>query len=111
MSAIELLVQPQSDDPKFFEVLLLNHEPRLEDTGVWFCSRIPELFLDLVPWMVARELIAHYYEPSRTLVVNLRGSDKTMMRAPLGEVAATPLVNSASPVKEPAHPFWYGVRS
>lgn len=64
---------------------------------------IPEPLLDLVPFIVARRLLEWGYNTSRTLVVHLRGADYELMRAPLGAVAATPLVNYANPVKRGAY--------
>jgi hypothetical protein len=64
---------------------------------------IPEHWLDLMPFMVARVLIAQGYDPGRLLVVQLRGADRDMCRAPLGAVAATPVANTAAPVRSPAH--------
>jgi hypothetical protein len=38
------------------------------------------------------------YDVDRQLIVKLQGSDRELMRAPLGVVAATPLLNTDKPV-------------
>lgn len=64
---------------------------------------IPEVYLDLIPFMLARKLLSLGYSARRLLVVRLQGADYEMVRAPLGAVAATPLVNVQAPVSRPAH--------
>lgn len=48
-----------------------------------------------------RQLLEQGHNLDRLLIVHLQGADLDMMRAPLGAVAATPLVNAAAPVKQP----------
>jgi hypothetical protein len=65
-------------------------------------SYIPEELVDLIPYMCARRLLAKGFDVERMLVVNMLGSDRVMLRRPLGVAAATPLPNDAAPVSEPA---------
>jgi hypothetical protein len=67
---------------------------------------IPETVLDLIPFIVARKLLSQGYNTGRLLIVRLRGSDRDLMRAPLGAVAATPLVNTAAPVERATHAIY-----
>jgi hypothetical protein len=68
-----------------------------------FLANIPESWLDLIPFMVARKLLEQGNNPDRLLIVRLRGADFDLMRAPLGVVAAPPLLNTAKPVTKPAY--------
>ena len=74
--------------------------------GVWSDGRvqlenIPEAFLDLMPFMLARVLLEQGYNAARPFIVRLQGADYELMRATLGAAAATPLVNAAKPVANP----------
>ena len=64
---------------------------------------IPEAWLDLVPFMAARALLNQGHNPARVLRVRLQGADYELCYAPLGAVAATPLINFAAPATRPAH--------
>jgi hypothetical protein len=64
---------------------------------------LPECWLDLMPFLAARRLLEQGYNLQRLLIVRLHGADLDMVRASLGAVAATPLVNTAAPVKAPLH--------
>ena len=64
-----------------------------------FLTNIPEVLLDIIPYMVARKLLSHGNHPDRMLIVKLRGADFELMRAPLGILAATPVLND-KPVTE-----------
>ena len=64
---------------------------------------VPEVWLDLIPYLAARVLLSRGYAAGRGFIVRLQGSDRDMMRAPLGAEAATPKANSSSPVKRAAH--------
>jgi hypothetical protein len=68
-----------------------------------FLANIPEPWLDLIPYMVARRLLEQGNNPDRLLIVKLHGADYELMRAPLGVVAAPPLLNVDNPVSQPAH--------
>lgn len=100
MSAPEIVLTVEShpDNGFVYMVCWPDGEPEIQG--------IPEHWLDLMPFMVARVLIAHGYNPDRLLVVQLRGADRDMCRAPLGAVAATPLVNTAAPVRGPARSLY-----
>jgi hypothetical protein len=92
MTAIELSVVPEDDGCSY----------RAEWTdGDTVVEHIPECFLNLIPFMLARKLLEWGYNVERMLVVRLQGADFALMRAPLGAAAATPLLNSAAPVKQP----------
>ena len=45
---------------------------------------IPEIYLDLAPFMAARFLLSQGYNPQRLLIVRLQGADYELLRAPLG---------------------------
>ena len=53
----------------FYRVVWVNGEP---------CrpfDNIPELMIDLIPYMTARKLVAEGYHPERLLIIQLRGAD------------------------------------
>lgn len=91
----EMVVEPEPDAFARYRVRWCDGEP----DGV-FGSDIPECWLDLVPYMVARKLFEHGNHPERMLVIKLRGADFELCRAPLGVMAATPRMNT-EPVTEP----------
>ena len=62
-----------------------------------FLTNIPEVLLDIIPYVVARKLLSGGSYPER--IVKLRGADFELMHAPLGIVAATPVLND-KPVTE-----------
>jgi hypothetical protein len=62
---------------------------------------VPEAWLDLMPYLIARKLLEQGYDAERELIVHLAGADYDLMRAPLGLVAATPVLG-AVPVKHGA---------
>ncbi len=67
--------------------------------GEIYVDQIPQGYLDLIPFMIARRLFFdHGYDPDRMLIVRLYGADYEMLRAPLGAAAATPIVNRLAPV-------------
>jgi len=63
-------------------------------------TRIPEIYLNLAPFMVARFLPSRGYNPQRLLIVRLQGADYELLRAPLGAAAAMPKVNVTAPVSQ-----------
>jgi hypothetical protein len=67
---------------------------------------VPEHFLDILPLMVARDLLMRGYSAKRLLVIKLHGSDRLLARAPLGAAAAPPIINSAAPVSEPSRQIY-----
>ena len=95
MIPFELMVEEQPDT-RYYRVCWCDGEP--DST---FLSNIPESFLDLIPYMVARRLLEQGNNPDRLLIIRLRGADFDLMRAPLGVVAAPPLLNTAKPVTKP----------
>lgn len=95
MTDIELTALPHSDDPWLYKVCWPDGDVQL--------SHIPEPWLDLMGFLVARRLLEQGYDVNRLLIVRLQGADFELMRAPLGAAAATPLINVAAPVKQAAH--------
>jgi hypothetical protein len=93
--AIELTASPHEKSSFLFKACW--------DDGDDLVSNVPYCYLDLLPFMIARTLLEQGYNLERQLIVRLRGADFEMMRAPLGAVAATPLVNTAAPVKYSQH--------
>jgi hypothetical protein len=63
-----------------------------------------------MPFLIARSLLSQGYNAKRLLIVRLEGADYEMQRAPLGAVAATPLVNTGAPVSEPTMAWTAGQR-
>ena len=100
MTAIELTVVKDSSAPFRFKSVWANGT---EDDSM--VRQVFEEFLDLVPFMLARILVKQCYDPKRLLIVRLEGADYEMVRAPLGVVAATPLLNHAVPVTHPLMDF------
>jgi hypothetical protein len=71
------------------------------DGRVAICN-IPEIFIDLLPFMAARVLLEQGFNPKRRLIVRLQGADYELLSASLGSAAATPLINKETPVKHAA---------
>jgi hypothetical protein len=96
---IELTVHPHPDEDSYFQVSWTDGEPVI--------LAIFDVYLDLIPFMVARQLLQRGYrdDVERLLVVRLTGADYELMRAPLGQVAAKPLVNT-TPVTRPTHSIY-----
>jgi hypothetical protein len=70
-------------------------EPRDVGSDKIFLANIPLSWLDIISFMIARKLVDEGgYDVERELVVRLQGSDRDLMHAPLGIVAATPLLNT-----------------
>ena len=65
--------------------------------GVRQIERIPDVWLDLIPFMVARILLSHGYKAARPFIVRLQGADYDLCRATLGAAAATPSPFPLSP--------------
>jgi hypothetical protein len=60
-----------------------------------FLANIPLSWIDIISYMIARKLLDEGgYELDRELIVRLQGSDRELAHAPLGIVAATPLLNT-----------------
>jgi hypothetical protein len=95
LNPIELTVLPHPDDDRLYRAVWGDGESAL--------SHIPECWLDLFGFLLARRLLEWGYNPERELIVYLAGADYLLMQAPLGAAAATPLVNYAQPVQGPAH--------
>lgn len=90
---IELMVEPHADNGMLYMACWPDGDPTQ-------LTHIGEIFLDLVPFMLARMLLSQGYNPQRQLIVRLQGADYDLMRAPLGAAAATPHINFAQPVKQ-----------
>lgn len=90
-----LTIEEHEDDPS-------QYVARWEASGEPVVSYIPSAMWDIIPWMAARRLMEQGLDPDRMFIVRLVGADFIMMRCTLGQAAATPLVNFAAPVHEPA---------
>jgi hypothetical protein len=99
---IELTVAPHPDDSLLYRACWAD--------GQMLLSHIPEPWLDLIGFMLARRLLEQGYNVERLLIVHLHGADYELMRGPLGAAAARLLVNFAAPVKEPARAMRVGLR-
>ncbi len=64
---IELMVRPHSDCGYLYKCCWGDGEALLDG--------IPEIWLDLIAFMVARRLLAQGYNPDRLLIVRLCGAD------------------------------------
>jgi hypothetical protein len=95
---IELIVVPE-DDGCSYRAEWADGDPVV--------THIQEILLDLIPFMLARKLLEQGYNVERIVVVRLQGADFELMRAPLGAAAATPLLNSAAPVKQPTRTMMF----
>jgi hypothetical protein len=102
MTPIEMLIEEQ--DAYQYRVrweAWQYHAPRDDGSDKIFLANIPLSWLDLVAYMVARKLLDEGgYDVERQLIVRLQGADRELMRAPLGVVAATPLLNIDRPVTQ-----------
>jgi hypothetical protein len=99
---LELLVEEDPDVGMSYRVVWCD-KPDI----ILICN-LPFCWIDLFSFMIARQLLAQGNNPDRLLIVRLRGADFNLMRAPLGIVAATPLLNEANPVTGPAHCIYRG---
>ena len=90
---IELMVWPHSDCGYLYKCCWGDGEALLDG--------IPEIWLDLIAFMVARNLLAQGYNPDRLLIVRLCGADYDLLRASLGQAAASPLITVNAPVAHP----------
>lgn len=94
MIPLELTVRPHPDDGFVYMACWSDGDTLL--------AHIPECWLDLVPFMIARRLLEQGNNAERLLIVRLEGADRELMRGPLAVVAATPLLNHDAPVWQPA---------
>ena len=90
---IELTVMPRADDNMLYQACWAD--------GDVYVGSVHEIFLDLMAFMIARRLLEQGYNVRRLLIVRLQGAENELMRAPLGVVAATPLINFTAPVTRP----------
>jgi hypothetical protein len=90
--AIEITVVPQREDCRYRACW---------PDGETLLTQVPESFLDLIGFMLARRLLEQGYAVERIFIVRLQGADFELMRCPLGTAAAAPLINYAAPVKGP----------
>ena len=95
MTPIELTVTPNQESHSLYRACWTDGDTLL--------SHIPEQWLDLMGFLIARGLLSQGYNVNRLLVARLQGADFELMRALLGAAAAPPLVNIAAPVKRAAH--------
>jgi hypothetical protein len=96
---IVLVVEEHPNASMFYRVGWTDGEPLRP------IENVPEILLDLTPYIAARKLLAEGYHPERMLIIQLRGADYELMHAPLGIVAATPVLN-AKPVTDPARSLY-----
>lgn len=99
MIPFELVVEQQADS-SWHTMYCVRWDDGEPDSVM--LANIPECWLDLIPYMVARKLLEQGNNPDRPLIVRLRGADFELMRAPLGQVAAPPVLND-TPVNQPTH--------
>jgi hypothetical protein len=64
-------------------------------------EHVPDIWIDMIPFMAARVLLSQGYDAARPFIVRLLGADYDLCRSTLGAVAATPLVNTGKPVTHP----------
>jgi hypothetical protein len=69
------------------------------DDGSQLICHIPEIWFRLIPQLAACALIEQGYSARRVLDVHVQGSDFALVCAPLGVVAAPPLLNYKNPVR------------
>ncbi len=62
---------------------------------------VPEIWIDLLPFLAARVLLERGFDVRRPLRVFLRGADFMLADTMLGCLCATPLVDFLHPVSEP----------
>jgi len=99
---INLTVKPCPDDDSFYTAYWPDGDVQLDN--------IPEIWVDLIPFMIARKLLSQGCNPERLFIVRLEGADFDLMRAPLGAAAATPLVNTEEPVWQSTRHVYRGAR-
>ena len=85
MNPIELTVMPHPHNGSSHYMVCWPDD----ESGL---TRIPEIYLNLAPFMVARFLPSRGYNPQRLLIVRLQGADYELLRAPLA--SAMPVVNA-----------------
>jgi hypothetical protein len=69
-------------------------------------EHVPEIWIDMIPFLAARVLISQGYDAERPFIVHLRGADYTLCKSTLGQVAATPVVNAGKPVTHGTLCIW-----
>jgi hypothetical protein len=96
MTPIEMLVEEQNEHQYRVRYDAWHYrEPRDDGSDKIFLGNIPLAWVDIVSFMIARKLIDEGgYDLDRELIVRLQGSDRELAHAPLGIVAATPLLNT-----------------
>ncbi len=96
LQPIKVMVRPHADSEQYMACLPDDSQ---------LIAHVPQLWLDLLPYMIARALLDRDYNVDRVLIVRLQGADYELMHAPLGAVAATPLVDYAKPVGRAAYNY------
>jgi hypothetical protein len=101
MKPIEMLIEPQNEYQYHVRYDAWQYRaPRNDGSDKIFLGNIPLSWIDIVSFMIARKLIDEGgYELDSDLIIKLQGSDRELMHAPLGIVAATPLL-STNPVTD-----------
>lgn len=94
---VELLVRPHADDGSRYMAV--------RSDGSTLIQHVPQLWLHLLPYMIASALLDQDYNVDRVLIVRLQNADYDMMHAPLGAVCATPLVDYQHPVRRAAYQY------
>jgi hypothetical protein len=100
MMPIEMQVEEQNEHQYRVRYDAWHYrEPRDDGLDKIFLANIPLSWLDIVGFMIARKLVDEGgYALDRELIIKLQGSDRDLMHAPLGVVAATPLPKTDKPV-------------
>lgn len=101
-------VMPDRDNSRRYQACRPDDEHYRGERYAW---DIPEIMLDLLPFMVARKLLAQGYDAGNSfLMLRLQNSDRELCRASLGAVAATPLINHEAPVLAPTYCVYRDMR-
>ena len=96
MKPIEMMIEPQNEHQYRVRYDAWQYlAPRDDGSDKIFLGNIPLAWVDIVAFMIARKLVDEGgYDLDSELIVKLQGSDRELMRAPLGIAAATPLLNT-----------------
>jgi hypothetical protein len=99
-------VMPDRDNNQRYQACWSG--PDGDERYVW---DVPEIMLDLLPFMAVRKLLAQGYDAGASLlIIRLQGSDRELCNASLGAVAATPLINHDAPVLAPTYCVYRDMR-
>jgi hypothetical protein len=106
-----LRATPMSND---FEPIELTVTPDRHG-NYWVCNSdgdplfaaLPEVWVDLAPYLAARTPSEHGVSCDCTLIVRLQGADYDLAHNTIGALAATPIVNTV-PVQQPPQCLYAG---